>query len=126
MAMPKPGTQALETFNTLVKAAPGARIKPMFGNFGAFVGRTMFMGVFGDAVFVRLSEDDRAAALQLPGAALFAPMKGRPMKEYVVLPPGVLSDARKAKTWVRKSLDYATALPAKGSAQKSKGASKRR
>jgi len=121
MKMPKPDPKALELFNAIIKGAPGVLVKPMFGNFGAFAGGTMFAGVFGDAVFVRLSEADRAAALRLPGAGLFEPMSGRPMKEYVVLPPAVFKDPKKAKTWVQKSMDYAsTVVPKGGSKSNSK------
>jgi TfoX/Sxy family transcriptional regulator of competence genes len=121
--MPKPDPKALKAFEALVKDAPGARVKPMFGNFGAFANGQMFAGVFGAAVLVRLSEQDRAEALKLQGAELFAPMKGRPMKEYVVLPPGVLADKAKSKAWVSKSVQYVAAMPAK---KAGKGKRKRR
>src|SRR5213594_446491 len=115
--MPTPDPKALETFSGLVKAAPGVTVKPMFGNFGAFTRGKMFMGVFGDAVFVKLSPDDHAAAMALPGAGPFEPMKGRAMKEYVVLPPSVLADKKKAKAWVEKSLAYVRTGPVKKAAK---------
>jgi TfoX/Sxy family transcriptional regulator of competence genes len=111
--MPKPDPKAIKTFEALVAHAPGATVKPMFGNFGAFANGQMFAGVFGTAVFVRLNEQDRAAALKLEGADLFAPMKGRPMREYVVLPPPELADKKKSKAWVSRSLEYVAAMPAK-------------
>jgi len=43
-------------------------------------------------MFVRLAEEDRAALLARPGAVVFSPMMGRPMREYVVLPQSVLED----------------------------------
>lgn len=111
--MPKPDPKALKTFRALVDGAPGATVKPMFGNFGAFAHGQMFAGVFGAAVFVRLGETDRVAALKLPGADLFAPMKGRPMKEYVVLPASELVDSKKSKIWVNRSLNYVLTMPPK-------------
>lgn len=121
MAMPKPEPKALKAFQAIVGAAPGATVRPMFGNFGAFANGQMFAGVFGGAVFVRLAEADRAEALKLPGAKLFEPMKGRPMREYVVLPPPVLSAPKKAKAWVAKAVDFVEAMPAKGTGKKSVG-----
>ena len=118
MAMPRPDPKALKTFEALVAHAPGATVKPMFGNFGAFTNGQMFAGVFGTAVFVRLSEADRASALKLPDASLFAPMKGRPMKEYVVLPPGEFADKKKSKAWVAKSLEYVGSMPLTGPRKK--------
>jgi TfoX/Sxy family transcriptional regulator of competence genes len=123
--MPKPDPQALQSFEALVAGRPGVTVKPMFGNFGAFAGGQMFAGVFGRAVFVRLSQADREKALALPGAELFAPMKGRPMKEYVVLPGVVLADRDKASAWVSRSLTYVSTLGSKrGQAKAPKGGSK--
>ena len=45
---------------------------------------------------VRLSEADRAKALAEAGAKPFAP-GGRPMREYVVLPPAIVADKREAR-----------------------------
>lgn len=116
--MPKPDPKALKAFQALVANAPGVTVKPMFGNFGAFSNGQMFAGVFGDAVFVRLAEDDRAAALALPGAKLFEPMRGRPMKEYVILPPAFLGNKKKAHDFVRMSLGYVAKLPPKQAANR--------
>jgi hypothetical protein len=57
----------------------------------------VFAGTFGTHVFARLDEPSRAELLALPGAAVFAPMKDRPMKEYVQLPPAMLTQASTAK-----------------------------
>ncbi len=118
MPMPKPEPKALKAFEALVAGAPGARVKPMFGNFGAFANDQMFAGVFGDSVFVRLGEEDRALALALPGAKLFEPMKGRPMREYVALPPAVFTRGKGAQLWASRSLDFVLGMPAKGAARK--------
>ena len=116
--MPKPDPKAVKTFEALVAHAPGATVKPMFGNFAAFKDGTMFAGVFGKDVFVRLGEVDRATAAALPGAKLFEPMKGRPMREYVCLPSSVLADRTKAGAWVARSLTYAASIPPKKGARK--------
>jgi hypothetical protein len=60
-------------------------------------------------VFVKLPEAEREAALKVPGAKPFEPMKGRPMREYVVLPPAAWADKKKAGAWIRDSLDFVAA-----------------
>jgi TfoX/Sxy family transcriptional regulator of competence genes len=124
--MPKPDPKAVKLFEQLVAGAPGATVKPMFGNFGAFVGGTMFAGVFGDAVFLRLPEAERATALSLKGAGFLEPMPGRPMKEYVVLPASELGDKKKAGAWLKKSLAYTATIPPKGKGKTAAGKTSRR
>ena len=124
MPLPKPEPKALKAFEALVEAAPGATVKPMFGNFGAFANGQMFAGVFGDSVFVRLGVEDRAAALKLPGAKLFEPMKGRPMREYVALPPAIVTKGQGAQLWASRALTKVMAMPPK-SAKKKAAAPKR-
>jgi len=113
LQIPKPDPKAKKALEAIVASVPGAVVKPMFGNFSGFKDGTMFAGMFGKEVFVRLSEDDRAAALEVPGAKVFEVMKGRPMKEYVCLPPAVLADKKKTGAWVAKSIAYARTVPPK-------------
>jgi hypothetical protein len=62
---------------------------------------------------VRLEENDRAELLAQPGAHLFEPMEGRPMREYVVFPEAMLSDRAALTAWLAKGLAYAASLPPK-------------
>lgn len=100
-------------FRDLVPEAPNVVTKPMFGHIAAFVNGTMFMGVFGSRVLVRLVATDREELLAEDGAGPFEPMAGRPMREYVLLPADWLDDPDRAKPWVQRSLAYAAALPPK-------------
>jgi hypothetical protein len=113
MKMPKAGAKAIAEFQGLVAAFPSAASRPVFGQPAAFVKGNMFLGVFGDSVFVRLSEEDRARAHAELGAGPFEPMPGRPMREYVVLPPKVLQDPKLAAEWTARSFQYASRLPGK-------------
>ena len=62
----------------------------MFGCPVFFVNSNMFSGVFEDDIFIRLSEKDRKELFsKYDEAAPFEPMKGRKMKEYVVLPESI-------------------------------------
>jgi TfoX/Sxy family transcriptional regulator of competence genes len=48
----------------------------MFGNISAFVNGNMFAGLFGNDIFVRLSDENRRELLEEKGASLLEPMKG--------------------------------------------------
>src|SRR5438876_526623 len=85
----------------------------MFGNISAFVNGNMFAGLFGNDLFVRLSKESRKELLEKQGASLLEPMKGRPMKEYVVIPKAWRKQHETARTWVIRSLDWTSKLPPK-------------
>ena len=89
----------------------------MFGYASAFVNGNMFAGTFQEAIVVRLAEDDRAALLKLKGAAPFEPMKGRPMKEYVVVPASIVATPKALGSWIERGHRYVLGLPAKGTGQ---------
>jgi len=86
MAFPRPAPASKDFFDAVVPDDPRVQVWPMFGNFVAFVNGNMFLGLFGEAVFARLNEADHAALLKAPETAVFEPMPGRPMKEYVSFP----------------------------------------
>jgi TfoX/Sxy family transcriptional regulator of competence genes len=87
--------------------------KPMFGAPCYWTGGNMVAGVHQESIFVRLGEDDRAVLLEQPGAHLFEPMEGRPMREYVVLPESMLADRQALTAWLGKGLAYTAGLPPK-------------
>jgi hypothetical protein len=61
----------------------------MFDNLSAFVNGNMFFGIFGTDLFLRLSIEEQKELLKNKGASMLEPMKGKPMKDYIVLPrPG--------------------------------------
>jgi TfoX/Sxy family transcriptional regulator of competence genes len=87
--------------------------KPMFGGPCYWTGGNMFAAVHQESLFVRLGEKDRAELLAQPGAHLFEPMEGRPMKEYVVFPIDMLADRDALRGWMARGLAYAASLPPK-------------
>jgi TfoX/Sxy family transcriptional regulator of competence genes len=113
MSFPKADEASRAFFESLVPKAPGVSSRPMFGNRAAFVHGNMFLALFGTEVAVRLSDEDRAELLRQKGAAAFEPMKGRPMKEYVVLPEAWRRSPKKAEEWVGRSFAWARKLPPK-------------
>ena len=115
--MPKPTAGARAAFEALVPDDPRVAVRPMFGNVAAFVNGNMFAGLFGEDLFVRLGERERAAVVEQGGRA-FEPVAGRPMKEYVVVPGTWSSDPGAARAWLDRSLDGARALPPKEARRK--------
>jgi len=111
--MPRSTKEADALLRSLMPAAKEVTVRPMFGNLSAFISGNMFMGVYGEDFLVRLPESDRADLLKHDGAAIFEPMKGRQMKEYIVVPRQWTRDTARIKPWVKKSLDWSSKLPPK-------------
>jgi len=110
MKLPRADPSTVARFHALVPNDAGVTVRPVFGQPAAFVAGNMFLGVFGDAVFVRLSEEDRAAGRLPDGARPFEPMPGHPMREYVVLPPTLTAEPARARPWIESGLRYARGL----------------
>jgi len=85
----------------------------MFGNISAFVNGNMFFGVFGNDLFVRLSSEDQLELLKNRGSSMLEPMKGKPMKDYVVLPKTWRAKPETLRSWISKSLEWSSKLPPK-------------
>lgn len=86
--------------------------RPMFGCPAYFTGGNLFAGVWQETVMLRLDEEGRAQ-VEAAGGRPFEPVPGRPMKEYVALPPSLVADRDAAREWVRKAAAYAASLPPK-------------
>ena len=111
MQIPKPTDADKERFRSLVPVDTRVEVKPMFGNLGAFVNGTMFMGLFGADIGVRLAPDEVETLRGIDGAGPFGPAE-RPMGGYVTLPPTLVADGQ-AADWVARSLAYVAGLPPK-------------
>ena len=123
--MPKftPAPEAVVAlFHAAVEGLPEVEQRKMFGYPCAFVHGQMLTGIFQDRIMLRLSEADRATFLKQPGAKPFEPMPGRPMREYVELPPDVLNSPAALKRWIKRGLAYVETLPPK--AKKARSAKK--
>jgi TfoX/Sxy family transcriptional regulator of competence genes len=112
MKLRKSPPSLVELFQSVLPGAP-VESRQMFGFPAAFVNGNMFMGLFQESFLLRLAEPERTALLRMQGAAIFEPMPGRPMKEYVVLPELVLSSRTALRSWVQKALRYGSSLPPK-------------
>jgi TfoX/Sxy family transcriptional regulator of competence genes len=103
-----------------VMPGPPATKRKMFGFPAGFVNGNMFMGLFEDSMILRLPAELREELIQQHGAKPFAPMAGRVMKEYVVVPERLLHDRKQISSWIGKALAYGESLEPKSRKTKSK------
>lgn len=101
------------SFEAAIPDDPRVERRLMFGYPCVFAGGNMFAGLHQDDLFVRLADAERALAVQEHGARPFEPMPGRVMREYVVLPPSIVTDSGKLAGWMAKALAHVGALPVK-------------
>jgi len=99
-------------FDQLAELVPEATRRPMFGYPSCVLDGNMFMSLFQDKLVLRLGADDREALMTKNGGEPFEPMPGRAMKDYVVVPAGMVNTKR-VEPWVARSLEFARSLPAK-------------
>ncbi|HYM50251.1 MAG TPA: TfoX/Sxy family protein [Candidatus Limnocylindrales bacterium] len=110
--MPKPSEKAKAAFAALVPRDPAVTTRPMFGNLAAFVNGNMFAGLFGEDLFVRLPDGERAE-VKRRGGRDFEPMPGRAMTGYVVVQEGWQRAPAPARALVERALTVTRAMPAK-------------
>ena len=103
----------MDLFRSLVPEDDRVTIRPMFGNISAFVNGNMFFGVFGNELFVRLPREGKAELLKNKGASMLEPMKGKPMKDYVVVPKAWRDRPENLRSWISKALEWSGKLPPK-------------
>jgi TfoX/Sxy family transcriptional regulator of competence genes len=103
----------IRRFDEVLPDNPAVERRSMFGYPCAFINGNMFCGLYQESFIVRLADDERAKFLTRPGAAVFEPMPGRPMKQYVVVPPSVLADDTAIRGSLQDSVDYVSSLPKK-------------
>ena len=118
MTMPKPSDPAKAAFQKLVPPDPAVTTRPMFGNLAGFVNGNMFCGLFGEDLFVRVSDEDQAK-IRNQGGRAFEPMPGRAMTGYVVVPAGWQKKPETTRAFVAIALSWSRALPAKTKGAKS-------
>ncbi len=113
LKIPRPDKESVDLFQSLVPKDDQVTVRPMFGNISAFLNGNMFFGVFGKDLFVRLSSEDQLELLKNKGSSMLEPMKGKPMKDYVVLPRTWRARPEILRSWISKSLEWSSELPAK-------------
>ena len=111
--MPKSPPELSARFDAMVTRYPEATRRQMFGYPALFVGGNLTTSLFSDRWVIRLPPADLAEILQLPDAARFEPMPGRPMGGYALLPRDVVDDDVALDAWIRRAIAHTSGLPAK-------------
>jgi hypothetical protein len=108
MALPKPGPDTAKRFDALAEnfLARGATRGQMFGMPILKQKGKVFCGTFGDAMTFKLGPQDLAEAHHTKGVEPFEPMKGRAMKEWVLVP---LEHARRWPALAEQAFAYLSA-----------------
>jgi TfoX/Sxy family transcriptional regulator of competence genes len=109
----KPSKGLVETFDSAIAGLPLAERRLMFGMPAAFLNGNMFAGLHGERMVLRLPDAPRAELIGKEGGGIFAPMPGRPMKDYALVPPAILADSRQLDEWLAKAFEHAQTLPVK-------------
>jgi TfoX/Sxy family transcriptional regulator of competence genes len=121
MTMPKPSEQAKAAFQKLVPPDPAVTTRPMFGNLSGFVNGNMFCGLFGEDLFVRVSDEDQARVRKQGGRA-FEVMPGRAMTGYVVVPGGWQKKPDATRAWIVTAMVWTRTMPSKDQSKTAKKA----
>jgi len=124
MTSTKPSPKLIARFERTLPADPRVVRRQMFGCQCAFTGGQMFAGLFQQQLFVRLGEAERTALLAEPGAAPFAPVSGRVLREYVCVPRPLTS--LRLPRWLAAAFAYTSALPPKAARASARPAAARR
>ena len=103
----------VDRFAAALPAHPDLVRKPMFGYPAAFVHGNMVCGLFRDSVVVRLGAEGAAEAIAASEATQFAPMPGRTMTGYVLVPDLDAEKPEVLAAWLQRALDYTLTLPRK-------------
>jgi len=110
----------VERFEAAVAGIEGLQTRKMFGYPAGFVGGHMVTGLHQESWIVRLPEETRRACVA-EGWSTFEPMAGRPMREYLALPPDVVADSDAARVWVERAADHGRAMAPKPPRQPKRG-----
>jgi len=108
-----PPPDLIERFAAALPAHPDIVRKPMFGYPAAFAHGNMVCGLFRDAVVVRLGKEGASRAISEDRAEQFAPMPGRAMTGYVLVPAADARDAKGLAAWLQRALEFTLTLPKK-------------
>lgn len=109
----KSPAELAERFAAALPNHPGIVRKPMFGYPAAFTNGNMVCGLFQDSVVVRLGREGAAAAVAEGRAQYFAPIPGRTMTGYVLVPVAEAQEPKALAAWLQQALDFTLTLPRK-------------
>lgn len=99
-------------FHEAVASIEGVELRKMFGFPAVFIGGNLTASLHQESVTVRLPDSEREERIA-DGWSLFEPMPGRPMREYVEIPPDVAADVAAVRYWVKRAAAYVRTPPPK-------------
>jgi TfoX/Sxy family transcriptional regulator of competence genes len=103
----------IQLLDRVLPEGPNIERRKMFGYPCAFVNGNMFAGLFGARMFVRLSAEDRRSMTADHNARPLEPMPGRPMKDYIVVPPAFMERETDLTALVAQALTFGASLAPK-------------
>lgn len=111
--MEKADPELLARVEALMPSYPVYR-RPMFGVATWFVeaNAQMLCCVWGDAINIRVGQEDARALVASGKARPFEPLEGRTMREYVLVPATTLRPAD-LRRWLDRALAFTSTLPPK-------------
>ena len=123
-AWEKSPPELVERFDEALPAAEGITRKPMFGYPAAFVHGNLCCSLFRDRVVARVGEEEAARLIASRKAEPFAPLPGRPMKAYVLVPAADAARTDRLAPWLARAVAFTRTVPAKAPKAKAKAARK--
>ena len=106
-----PYDEELEKRITFIVADWGTTRKKMFGGTCHLLNGNMLCGVYRHFLILRLGEESAEEALGRPHVKPFD-VTGRPMKGWVMVDSGILTQADLVK-WLNRARDFVSRLPPK-------------
>jgi len=86
--------------------------KRMFGGLCFMVRGNMTVGTFRNGMMVRVSKENHAATVKLPGASAME-MKGRVMEGFILIDAKAVESDAVLERWIGLALAYNATLPEK-------------
>lgn len=113
MKFTKPSPGLIEEFKEAIGPIRDGQPRKMFGYDCVFVNGNFAAGLWRNTAVFKLSAADGARITAEAGAIPFAPMKGRPMKDWYEVPEAVSHDAEQLTEWCARAATFARSLPPK-------------
>lgn len=115
----KADSASAQEFAAFMASYPEAPVRNTFGSPCAYVNGNMAVGLHASGWFVRL-DPPATAELVAAGGEPFAPMPGRPMTGYTLLPASILDNGDQLQAWIERSLTFVSTLPPKEAGRRKK------
>jgi len=85
--------------------------RKMFGCPVFFLNDNMMAGIFEDSIFIRLPTDQIKTLMEEDDEiSNFEPLKGRKMKEYIILSENLMYDSQNLAKTIKQSVEYVSKL----------------